>query len=142
LKSSYIYHSKSIEISKDKGLYIATYQLDKTASTYNLVDTLLPTEIFIEKEKIIYPKYYFYWGKSEFGDRTTINGDVFLELSKAGKYDICSPSSTLPNEVENIDKYRKNLYFFFKAVPLEIVFIIKSRNLNSQTDTLIFKRAM
>ena len=140
LKSSYIYHSKSIETSKDKGLYIATYRLDKNASTYSLVDTLIPTEIFIEKEKVVYPQYYFYWGKSEIGNRTTTDGTVFLELSKSGQYDISCPSSTLPNEKENIDKYRKSLYFFFETVPPEITFIIDSRNSKLQTDTLIFKK--
>lgn len=142
LKSSYIYHSKSIETSKSKDLYIATYRLDKTVSAYSLIDTFIPTEIFIEKEKVIYPQYYFYWGKSEIGNRTTTNGAVFLELSKSGKYDISCPSSNLPNEKENIDKYRKNLYFFFDTVPSEITFILDSREPKPQTDTLIFKKVM
>ena len=140
LKSSYIYHSNSIETSKSKGLYIATYQLDKTVSSYRLADTLMPTEIFIEKEKVIYPQYYFYWGKSETGDRYTVNGTIFSQLSKASKYDISSPLSTLPNEKQNMD--RGNLFFFFATVPSEIIFIIYSRDPKPQTDTLIFKKQL
>ncbi|MBS1927428.1 MAG: hypothetical protein IT212_10520 [Bacteroidia bacterium] len=140
LKSSYIYHSKSIEISKGKGLYIATYRLDKSA--YKIIDTLIPKVIFVEKEKVIYPQYYFYWGKSEIGNRVTTDGTVFLELAKSGKYYISCPSSTLPNEKENIDNYRKNLYFFFEEVPSEITFIIDSIEPKPQTDTLTFKKVM
>lgn len=140
LKSSYIYHSKSIEISKSKGLYVATYQFDKMSSSYILMDTLIPKDIYIEREKVIYPQYYFYWGKSEFGNRTTTDGSVFLGLSKSGKYYISCPSSTLPNEKENIDRYRKDIYFFFETVPSEIIFTIYSGEFKSKADTLVFKK--
>jgi hypothetical protein len=142
LQTSYIYHSKSIDVSKRKDLYIASYRLAKTTNTNYFIEALLPEEIFIEKEKIIYPQYYFYWGKSEIGSRTTMNANLFLNLSKSGEYDIRSPSSTLPNEKDNIDKYRRDLYYFFKDSPTEIIFIIENRESKLQIDTIIFKKVI
>jgi hypothetical protein len=140
LKSSYIYHSKSVEISKKKGLYVDSYILSKTLSNAMSRDYLVPTELFIEKEKVIYPQYYFYWGKSEIGDRYSMNGNPFLKLSEVGNYDIYCPSSTLPTEKENIDKYRESINFFFKTQLPEIVFIIVNCENRNKADTLVYRK--
>lgn len=112
IKSNYIYHSRSIETSKTEGLYVATYHLDKNLSIYNLKDSLLPIQLFIEKEKVVYPQFYFYCGKSEIRERNAMDASGFLKLTESGSYDITCPVSTLPNQSENIDKYRKRLHFF------------------------------
>lgn len=140
LETHYIYHSKSVVSSKDQNLFIAKYRLDRSLSEFNLVDSLVPKELFIEKEKIIYPQYYFYFGKSIIGNRYCIDGSSFLRLAQSGQFDIFCPQSTLPFESENIDNYRQNIYFFFKTTLAEITFIVSNAKEKNTVDTLVFKR--
>ncbi len=139
-KTHYSYHSESIQKSKKNGLYVASFQLDKNRSHFRFSDTLIPKEIFIEKEKVIYPNYYFYWGKSEISNRLTLNCNTFLDLTKTIKYDITCPLSTQPYEKENIDKYRGNVFFFFTSLPVEIYFLVYYDDNQSKPDSLIYKK--
>ncbi len=140
LQTHYTYHSKSVASSTNRGLFVAKYRFDRSLSKYNLVDSLVPKDLFIEKEKIIYPQYYFYFGKSKITNRYCIDGSSFLKLARSGKFDIICPQSTLPFENENIDNYRQNIYFFFKTTFAEIVFIVNSTKEKNKVDTLVFKR--
>lgn len=135
LKSSYIYHSKSSEISKQKGLYVGNYTLKQQIGS-NVNPELLPKNLFIEKEKVIYPNYYFYFGKSEMGNRYTINGTIFSQLAKDKEYHIVCSTSTQPKEVTNTGQ--SNLFFFFENIPPEIYFTIQGHVPKTSTDTLIY----
>lgn len=136
LKSSYIYHSKSEEISKLNGLYVGNYTLKQQIGN-NVNQTLVPKELFIEKEKVIYPNYYFYFGKSEMGNRYTINGTIFSHLAKSGEYHITCLSSTQSNERKNTGE--NNLFFFFENIPSKIYFTIEGHVPKTSADTLIYK---
>lgn len=140
LDTHYTYHSNSTEESKSKGLFISKFSLDKLSSKYSLVDSLIPKEFFIEREKIIYPQYYFYWGKSALTSRLTMNGSIFLDISKSGSYDISCPLSTIPTEKENIDKYREDIYFYFNTIPAAISFFLYSVDDKTHVDTLVYKK--
>jgi len=136
LKSSYIYHSKSDEVSKAKGLYAGNYTLKQQIGN-NVNTDLIPKNLFIEKEKIIYPNYYFYFGKSEMGDRFTINGTIFSQSAKDGEYHITCSSSTLSDKIKTTRQ--SNLFFFFEKIPPEIYFTIEGHVPKTSVDTLIYK---
>jgi len=136
LKSSYIYHSKSAEISKQKGLYAGSYTLKQQIGD-NVNLEFLPKNLFIEKEKVIYPNYYFYFGKSEMGNRYTINGTIFSQLAKDREYLITCSTSTQPGEINTTQQ--SNLFFFFENLPPEIHFTIKGHLPKTSTDTLIYR---
>jgi len=136
LNSSYIYHSKSFEISRQKGLYAGNYTL-KQQIGYNVNPELLPKSLFIEKEKVIYPNYYFYFGKSEMGNRYTINGTIFSQLAKGREYHITCSTSTQPGKITT--SHQSNLFFFFENIPTEIYFTIQRYLPKTSTDTLIYR---
>ena len=140
LHSNHIIHSDTIEESKNKNYYVSSYNLDKAISTYNLPDSLVPKNIFIEKEMMGYELYYFYWGKIVRGTRTTMTGDIFSSLSKSGEYLIVCPTSTLPDEEGSISIYSKGMYFFFDTIPFQIKFLIRNREEKNYSDTLIYKK--
>lgn len=133
--SNYIEHSNSVEISKKRGLYAGAYTLKQKFGS-SISYEYLPMNLFIERERIVYPNYYFYFGKTEIGNRLTINGNIFSELAKTNEYHIICQSSTQPQELLNTGQ--SNLSFFFKKKENIIYFTISRDVTTLAADTLIY----
>ena len=118
-RSSHTIHSKNISESKEDGFFVASYQFEKFATEKTFPDNLIPKEIFMERERIHYEHYYFYWGKTLDGNTISVNASSFNKLSQTGKYFYCSPSSMegCNNGLHPLDKYNTNLYFAVKSAP-------------------------
>lgn len=135
LKSEYVEHSNTAESSKKKGLFVAEYSLiDKRGS--NISSAFIPKNLFIEREKIVYPNYYFYFGKSKLSNRFTMNGISFSAMSGPNEYHITCPSSTQPNDI--FTTLQNNLVFFFEDKPKSVYFTIYGHSPKTDTDTLIY----
>ncbi len=135
LNTSYISHSQSKEISKEKGLFVGNYKLkQKLGSSINA--SFIPSELFIEREKIFYPNYYFYFGKSVIGNRFSVNGTIFSQLAKNKEHHITCKSCTQPSSIKST--VQNNLYFFYENIPSEIHFSIEGHNPKTSSDTLIY----
>lgn len=118
-RSSHTVHSANVFQSKQKGFFVATYQFEKFLTEKTFPDTLLPKEIFMERERIHYEHYYFYWGKTLNGSTISVDASGYNKLSQTGKYFYCSSSSMegCNSGLQPLDEYNKNLYFTVEFPP-------------------------
>ncbi|NCU04021.1 MAG: hypothetical protein GXC73_08545 [Chitinophagaceae bacterium] len=135
MTAGYIDHSKDISEAKDKGSLVGQYLLSKADKKHI---TLLPESIFLEQERIFYPYYYFYFGKTKKGNRFTVDISSFDRLNEIEEYFINSPLSTQPTETTNITA--KPLYFFYDNSFPELQFLLYHKNDNEPIDTIIYRQ--
>jgi hypothetical protein len=123
INSQHTVHSKSLSDSKRNGYFLASYKLDNVSTPSTIIDSLIPGEIFIEKERVCYELYYLYWGKTLPGKGISVDASEFNKLSDKGEYFYCSPTSLSGciNGLDPLDKYNKNLYFSLNTIPDSII---------------------
>ena len=105
-RSSHTVHSANVTESKQKGLFVASYQFERFLTKKIFADTLIPKEIFMERERIHYEYYYFYWGKTLNGRIISVDASGFNKLSQTGKYFYCSSSSVWKVVINGIKLFR------------------------------------
>ncbi|MEG4110150.1 hypothetical protein QUA04_29395 [Microcoleus sp. S13_C5] len=135
MSAGYIHHSKYVSEAKNKGSFVGQYLLSNADKVHI---PFLPNSIFIERERIYYPNYYFYFGKTEKGSRFTVDLDSFDRLKTIEEYFISSPQSTQPTETTNISA--KPLYFFYDTALPELQFLLYHKNQTQAIDTIVYRR--
>ncbi len=117
--SSHTVHSSNVIESKQNGFFVGSYHFERFLTEKTFPDTLIPKEIFMERERIHYENYYFYWGKTMNGNTISVDASGFNKLSQTGEYFYCSPSGMdgCNNGLSPLDKYNKNLYFAVESEP-------------------------
>ncbi len=141
-KSSHIIHSSNITESKQKDRFIASYFFEKFLTQEKIPETLVPSEIFMERTRVHYEHYYFYWGKTIDNKAISVNASGFNKLSQTGEFFYCSPSSIqgCNNGLSPIDKYNKNLYFAVWAAPDSFLISIYHPHDFKNPITVVYKR--
>ena len=142
-RSSHTVHSENVSESKQNGFFVASYQFEKFLTENTFPDTLIPKEIFMERERIHYEHYYFYWGKTFNGRTVSVDASGFNKLSQTGEYFYCSSSSMegCNNRLQPLDKYNKNLYFAVESVPDSfLISIYKPGDFNNPVTTVYKKK--
>ena len=121
-RSSHTVHSANVIESQQKGLFVASYRFDRFLTDKVFPDTLIPNEIFMERERIHYEHYYFYWGKTMNGRTISVDASGFNKLSQTGEYFYCSSSSMegCNNGLHPLNEFNKNLYFAVAKIDQEI----------------------
>jgi hypothetical protein len=141
-RSSHTVHSANVSESKQNGFFVASYQFEKFLTGKNFADTLIPKEIFMERERIHYEYYYFYWGKTLDGNTISVDASGFNKLSRTGKYFYCSSSSMegCNNGSLPLDEYNKNLYFAVATAPDSFLISIYKPGDFSNPVTIVYKK--
>lgn len=141
-RSSHTVHSANLTESKQKGLFVASYQFDRFLTDKSFPDSLIPKEIFMERERIHYEHYYFYWGKTLNGKTISVDASSFNKLSQKGEFFYCSSSSLegCNNGLNPLDEYNNKLYFAVQSVPDSFLISIYKRGNFKHPITVVYKK--
>ena len=140
--SSHAIHSENITGSKQKGVFVAVYKFERFLTEKSFPDTLIPKEIFMERERIHYEYYYFYWGKTLNGGTISVDASGFNKLSQTGEYLYCSSSSMegCNNGLHRLNEFNKNLYFAVESAPDSFLISIYKPGDFSNPVTTVYKK--